>query len=236
MGRLKRLAKATPLIGPAAQRLRHLPVVASLWRNLGFRGSASYWETRYRAGGTSGAGSYGRLGEFKAEVLNDFVARKHIRSVIEFGCGDGAQLELARYPEYVGVDIARASVNLCSQRFAGDRSKRFYLTGALPEDLGTFDLALSLDVIYHLTEDAVFDGYMRTLFAHADRYVAIYASNVETASNAAHVRHREFTKWIERHAPEWEASGHIPNRYPYDPNRPDETSFADFYFFTRRAS
>jgi cyclopropane fatty-acyl-phospholipid synthase-like methyltransferase len=233
--RLKKLAKEAPLIGPAAQRVRNLPMVAALWRRLGFRGSASYWEARYQAGGTSGAGSRGRLAEFKAEIINDFVARERIGSVIEFGCGDGDQLALGRYPEYVGVDIAKASIDRCVRRFANDRSKRFYVSDALPADLGSFDLALSLDVIYHLVEDSVFEAYMGALFAHATRHVVVYASNVEAPANMAHVRHREFTAWIQRNVPEWQPSGYVANRYPYDPNRPD-TSFCDFHFFTRYAS
>ncbi|HFK5799472.1 TPA: hypothetical protein ACG0L7_003353 [Enterobacter hormaechei subsp. oharae] len=57
--------------------------------SLVFRHSAQYWDDRYRLAGNSGAGSYGRLADFKANVLNDFVAREKIGSVAEFGCGDG---------------------------------------------------------------------------------------------------------------------------------------------------
>ena len=56
--------------------------------------SASYWDSRYVSGGTSGAGSYGHLAEFKANVLNTFVANRNIKLVIEFGFGDGNQLIL----------------------------------------------------------------------------------------------------------------------------------------------
>ena len=75
---LKSLIKSIPLIGPTARKFARLPVVARA-RSLAFPGSASYWELRYRNGGTSGAGSYGRLAEFKAEVLNEFVRVKGIR-------------------------------------------------------------------------------------------------------------------------------------------------------------
>lgn len=39
------------------------------------------------------------------------------------------------------------------------------------------DLSLSLDVIYHLVEDEVFETYINTLFKSARRYVIIYSSN-----------------------------------------------------------
>src|SRR5262249_52775171 len=68
-----------------------------------FKSTGDYWDSRYRRGGNSGAGSYGRLAEFKAEAVNRFVRENHILSVVEFGCGDGAQLELAQYPRYTGM-------------------------------------------------------------------------------------------------------------------------------------
>jgi SAM-dependent methyltransferase len=235
--RLKALVAATPVLGAAARSLARNPVVKGLRglrRRLEFPGSSSYWEQRYRQGGTSGSGSFGRLAEFKAETLNGFVARMGIQSVIEFGCGDGAQLALAGYPRYVGIDVAEPSISACRQRFVADATKSFYLASQLPADLGRFDLVLSLDVIYHLVEDEVFGAYMRSLFANAGRFVVIYSSNKVEPSDAPHVRHRLFTHWIEVHEPQWRKTGYLPNKYPSDPARPDETSFADFYFFERR--
>lgn len=73
--------------------------------------SAAYWEQRYRAGGHSGAGSYGRLAAFKADFLNALIRDNAIATAtaIEFGCGDGNQLALLDIPDYVGLDIAPAA-------------------------------------------------------------------------------------------------------------------------------
>jgi hypothetical protein len=230
---LKKFIKGIPVVGPTAAKLSQLRVFAGA-RRLAFPGSGSFWETVYREGGTSGPGSYGRLAQFKAEILNEFVRTRNIRSVIEFGCGDGAQLKLAKYPEYVGIDVATVSIERCSGLFAQDSTKRFYLANALPQNLGVFDLGLSLDVIYHLVEDPVFDEYMRRLFSTAQRYVVIYASNYDSFTQAMHVRHRKFTTWIDKNARDWELEGMVENRYPFNPQRPEDTSHADFYFFVRR--
>jgi len=229
---LKDFIKSIPVIGPTAARLSHLPVFDPV-RRLAFPRSAVFWESVYQEGGTSGPGSYGRLAEFKAEILNEFVRTRNIRTVIEFGCGDGAQLQLASYPQYAGVDVAAASILRCSRIFAEDPTKGFYLADALPKDLGTFDLALSLDVIYHLVEDSVFDVYMRRLFSSARRYVIIYSSNYDALLPSPHVRHRKFTTWIGENARDWQLEGMVANRFPFDPQRPDDTSHADFYFFGR---
>ena len=160
-----------------------------------FGGSASYWEERYARGGNSGAGSYGRLAEFKAEVLNDFIHKHQVASVIEFGCGDGSQLAMLRCPDYLGLDVSATAVATCRERFHDDGRKRFALTS---EQAGaSADMTLSLDVVYHLVEDTVFDDYMRALFASARRFVAVYASNHDAAGPSVHVRHRKFTDWIE---------------------------------------
>lgn len=90
--------------------------------------SADYWECRYEDGDTSGAGSYGRLAEFKAEVLNKFVKQHNIARVVEWGCGDGNQLSLAQYPRYIGFDVAHKSVEICRNKFKDDRSKSFHWT------------------------------------------------------------------------------------------------------------
>jgi SAM-dependent methyltransferase len=230
---LKKFIKGIPVLGATAARLSQLPIFARA-RRLAFQGSGPFWEAVYREGGTSGPGSYGRLAEFKAEILNEFVRTRNIRTVIEFGCGDGAQLALARYPEYVGVDVATASIERCSSLFAHDATKRFYLSDKLPEHVGMFDLALSLDVIYHLVEDRVFDAYMRRLFDVSQRYVIIYASNYDAVTQASHVRHRKFTAWIEKNAPDWRTDGVVPNRFPFDSKQPEETSCADFCFFVHQ--
>jgi hypothetical protein len=221
---LRSAVKSFPIVGPLAV------AITRPFRRTRFDGSANYWEERYTAGGNSGAGSYNRLAEFKAAFLNDFVKRNGIQSVIEFGSGDGAQLELANYPSYIGVDVSKAAIAATRSRFAEDASKRFYEPAELPEET-TAELALSLDVIYHLVEDEVFDAYMRKLFNAATRFVIIYSSNAEAGAPAPHVRHRRFGDWVEGSRPDFELKAHVPNPYPFDESDPDNTSFADFYIF-----
>ncbi len=194
--------------------------VSLLRTRIAFPGSARYWSRRYGLGGTSGDGSYGAMADAKAEFLNNFVARNGINSVIEFGCGDGHQLSLADYPLYVGLDVSRAAIELCKRRFADDRTKSFFLyDGACFEDrAGLFrsDLAISLDVIYHLVEDCIFNTYMEHLFAAAVRYVVVYATNTELPRTAPHVHHRQFSPWIERNCPAWRLAEMVsgPNSGP----------------------
>ncbi len=229
MSSTRALLKGIPLAGPVFTRLYR----RFHHRNVQNFDSSRFWKERYQEGGNSGAGSYGRLAQFKAEVVNRFVQEHNVRSVIEFGSGDGNQLSLAKYPSYVGFDPAPEAIERCRERFAHDSSKTFRLLGGefIPGGHRA-DLALSLDVIYHLVEDTVFDAHMRSLFCAAERYVMIYSDDSDRPSPAAHVRHRRFSGWIAEHCSEWKLIQHIPNRYPYSEQRQSDTSFADFWIYS----
>jgi hypothetical protein len=201
-----------------------------------FPGSGNYWEKRYKEGGGSGSGSYNRLAYFKAEVLNDFVVRNNINTIIEFGCGDGNQLKLATYPNYIGLDVSGKAIELCRESFESDRSKSFFLyePSCFIDNYGVFkmDAALSLDVIYHLVEDAVFETYMKHLFQSAIKFVIVYSSNFDDVQRF-HERDRKFTAWVEKNINGWQLKEIIKNKFPEDPSNPEETSKADFFVYSR---
>ncbi|PPQ39787.1 hypothetical protein [Rhodopila globiformis] len=196
--------------------------------NTPFR-SAEYWDARYRAGGTSGVGWYGRLVADKAAVINGVIALNNIGHVADFGCGDGNLLSLLHPPAYTGLDVSGTVLDRCRQRFP----QHTFLLLAQAAALRPAALCLSVDVIFHLIEPDVFAAYMEALFAYATQLVLIYASNFDRNWPAPHVRHRRFTDHVARHFPDWRLCAHPPNPYPFDPARPDETSFADFFVYAR---
>ena len=195
-----------------------------------FTTSKAYWEGRYRLGGTSGEGSLGGLADFKAEVVNDFVRDNAVESVLEFGCGDGRQLALARYPRYLGLDVSAAAIRLCREQFEDDPSKSFLCCDpAGAPGLASFltaDLTLSLDVIYHLVEEQVYGQHLGDLFAASERFVIVYSSNRADPAKVPHVRHREFTTDVARRFPEFRLVRTVENRFPED-------SFCSFFIFER---
>ncbi len=226
-------------MSPTTSLLRNLKqFFGQDWQKV-FGGSANYWETRYKQGGNSGNGSYGELAAFKAEILNTFISEHQIDSVIEFGCGDGNQLGFLKCPHYLGVDVSETALRACRQKYTSDPTKRFMLAGpdaAYP----LAEMAMSLDVIYHLVEDSVFTAYMRTLFDSATRYVVIYSSNGNPNTPNAirwppHVVHRKFTELAEENAAGWKLMAKVPNRFRYerDAKGNERGSFADFYMYEK---
>ena len=195
-----------------------------------------YWERRYASGKTSGPGSYGEQARFKATIVNDFVREHHVESIIEFGCGDGNQLLLAEYPRYIGLDVSPAALSICMEKFSDDLTKSFFLYDSLSfvdnARLFQADLALSLDVIYHLIEDAVFRTYMKHLFSSAKRFVIIYSCDFEdTSANwEEHNVPRKFSEYVTENFPRWRLTKKIDNIYPYDPST-GKGSWSDFYIY-----
>jgi hypothetical protein len=221
----------TPVLGDTIKRIcgNSSALTAKLES---FPGSAAYWEERYSSGGNSGVGSYGLFAEFKADVLNGFVARRQVQTIIEFGCGDGNQLGLSKYPNYLGLDVSSTAILKCRERFKSDMHKAFRLMEEYKGEKA--ELSLSLDVVYHLVEDDVFERYMRTLFDASSRYVIIYASDTDDnqRDDGQHIQHRKFTAWVRQNLPNWKLLEHLPNRYPY---RGDYRtgSFAEFFIFEK---
>ena len=198
-----------------------------------FRNSSRYWQHRYERGETSGAGSYGRFAEYKAGVLNRFVAAKGISKVAEFGCGDGNQLEKFTFAQYLGTDVAPAAIEKCRMRYRHDRTKSFLVhTGA--DALAAIrqfgpELTLSLDVIYHLVEDPVFEEHVSSLFNLSSRYVIVYSTNVNRRYDSPHQVDRRFTDYIEQRIRGWELIDVLVN-----PHKGAETQ-SDFYIYEKTA-
>jgi SAM-dependent methyltransferase len=201
--------------------------------------SRDYWETRYSKGGNSGSGSYGDLAKFKAAIINDFVEKNAVQSVIEFGCGDGNQLKLAKYPRYIGLDVSPTVIQQCGQLFSTDNSKSFFRY-----DSTTFfdnarilkcELAMSLDVLYHLVEDEVYYSYLRHLFGSGGKFVIIYSSNdnIPKRSTAPHERHRKFTDDVQRLFSDWMLTETVENSYKPKDWADESGSSANFYIFSK---
>jgi len=211
--------------------------IISKMQNLGvgFEGSKDYWIRRYKGGSNSGGGSYGILAKYKAEVLNDFIRDNQINSIIEFGCGDGNNLSYFNFPSYLGLDVSDFVILSNKKKFRKNNQYAFMSIDGAKEFSFNADLTLSLDVIYHLIEADVYEHYMKSLFNSSAKFVVIYSSNIDFVPPISHVRHREFSQWVELNRSDFELLEMIENPHKSellgtDPNK----SFADFFIYKKR--
>lgn len=158
--------------------------------------SKRYWNDRYLKGDTSGDGSYSNLAIFKAQVINNFIEHNQIKSIIDYGVGDGNQLKLINTENliYTGVDVSEFIISKCKEQFKNDKTKRFIHVNNIDDKLKG-ELVLSCDIIYHLIEEHVYKEYMDNLFSMSNKYVIIYAPNVNF-NEANYVKKREFIEYI----------------------------------------
>jgi hypothetical protein len=195
--------------------------------------SLSYWENRYALGGNSGDGSYGRLSIFKADFINKFITDNKIHSAIEMGCGDGHQLSIIHYPRYTGMDVSSTIIELCNKNFEGDTTKSFILykpDSFIADETLIADVALSLDVLYHIIEEKTYLKYLKDLFSIGKKYVVIYSTNFYL-NETQHVLHRKFTEDAKRLFPEWQLTLEVPNPFP---GNGEQESMANFFVFEKK--
>lgn len=224
---MKAIIKRIPIIGNVARLIKK-----KLFPTKEFTTSEQYWIKRYEQGGNSGAGSYNNLAAFKGEVLNNFVTRQNIKSVVELGCGDGNQLTYFKFPSYIGFDVSEIAIGQCQTLFDNDPSKQFFHISQAANYQA--ELSLSLDVIYHLIEDETYQVYMAELFDASTHYVIIYAcDNDQQLDYAPHVKTRKFTDWIKEYRPDFQLIEHIPNRFPLEADKNSSTSFSDFFIYQK---
>jgi 2-polyprenyl-3-methyl-5-hydroxy-6-metoxy-1,4-benzoquinol methylase len=187
-----------------------------------------YWDCRYGSKGNSGIGSIGVLAEYKAKIINDFVKNNQVNTVIEFGCGDGCQLELSNYPQYLGLDVAISSVELCQKKFADDPTKNFMLYNPRYFSNHGFlsaDLVLCLDVLYHIIDENDFIKTINDVFNTAQKHVILYTNIKPQPSSVSHIIYRDTCDYLENYT-DFHIDQIIEQKY-------SELTTAQFVFLSR---
>lgn len=204
-----------------------------------FKGSAEYWDERYKTSGNSGSGSYDHLAQFKADILNPFVVKHAIDTVMEFGCGDGNQLKLAKYPNYIGLDVSPTAIQMCHDLFKNDKTKSFLLYNSLAfydhHNILKADLTMSLDVLYHLVEREIFEKYLTDLFNTSKKYVIIYATDFDQKEEPIyqHENRRSFSAFVSSKFPQFKLIDQIKNKYA-DVKKGEIGSDCDFFIYEKQ--
>jgi SAM-dependent methyltransferase len=201
------------------------------WWQRSFPTSTVHWQRHYEHGGDSGPGSYGELATYKANLINQVVRERGIRSIIELGCGDGNQLSYLEVEQYIGLDISKVAIQRCVARYGGNPKRSFiwYDQNNFHDPLRVVsaDCAMSLDVIFHLLEDDIFAAYMQNLFNCGRRFVIVYGTDEEEMQRKhVSVRLRKYSDYIAANISEFRVALHVARK----------EGFGDFYLYERISS
>jgi len=183
------------------------------------------WNNRYQNGGNSGAGSYNELYIFKRDIINDIINKNSIKSIIDFGCGDGNQIKEINTKNYIGIDIAETSIDICKMKYSNDSTKKFYTYNEIDNMNLQSDLTMSLDVLYHILEEERYVTYLKNLFSCSSKYALIYSNNYNGHMDG-HMYPKKFTDDIESMFPSWQLIEKINQKCP-------NISSSDFYLYEK---
>lgn len=164
---------------------------------------ATYWERRYQDGRTSGAGSEGDAALAKAKMIDEVITGYGLTSVIDWGVGDGVVLgHLKTKVRYLGLDVAPVAIERLRAKY-GPRSRTRWFALASEGAHEVRDLALSLDVMFHLVDEADYQLHLAQVFGSATKAVLIHANDHDGGRTARHVLWRKWTPDVARIFPEW---------------------------------
>lgn len=169
----------------------------------------NYWEERYKTGGDSGHGSKGYNYIFKRDYINSIVKKYNIQKVIDFGCGDGTQIAESVIPEYFGIDVSPTIVKKCQELYKNRSNWQFAIADQTQIPIG--DLTISIDVIYHVTNNKDFHDYLSNLFKYTSKYVLLYSNYSARESEAEHIKFRNILQEITDSYPNWLLLEKIPH-------------------------
>jgi hypothetical protein len=200
--------------------------------------SNKYWELRYQTTNIkpSGNGSYGKLAEFKSKVINNLISKFQINKIVEFGSGDGNQLGMFKgYQKYIGLDVSKTIVKKCQHVFKNDNTKEFIWLNPnldINETCGGVDMILSLDVLFHLIEQDIYENYLNNIFTQNAKIVVIYGMNFDDNGNfGPHVKPRTFTKFISEKYPDYKLIDKINQEIKSHNHK--KGSAADFFIYKK---
>lgn len=196
--------------------------------------SCEYWEKRYASKGNSGDGSYGELANFKATIINSIIQEYKIKSIVDYGVGDGNQYSKLQIDniKYYGIDTSETAIKLCKNMFS-EKSDSFMMVKDFINLNASCDLSMSCDVLYHLIDEDIYYNYLKNLFQFSNKYILIYARN-QTKKHADHVYFREFNEYFIKQY-NCTLIKKILNKYPQEilGLNNSTTSPSDFYLYTK---
>jgi 2-polyprenyl-3-methyl-5-hydroxy-6-metoxy-1,4-benzoquinol methylase len=188
----------------------------------------SYWENRYRDGGTSGSGSYGETAIYKSGIVNKIVENNNILSVIDFGCGDGNQLTYCHYKKYLGLDVSQTAIEICCKKFSNDFSKSFMVYNPRCFKNNGYlsaDLVICMDVLYHITDENDYNKTIDDIFSCCPKIVILFTALYDFSSQK-HIITRDIFSAILRY-PQYEVADIIKQEHTPE-------SVADFLILKKK--
>ena len=69
------------------------------------------------------------MAQFKGDVINNFIEKNEIKSIVDYGVGDGNQLKLFNTEKliYTGIDVSEFIISKCKKNLKMTKQDLFIL-------------------------------------------------------------------------------------------------------------
>ncbi|MHA2232520.1 MAG: class I SAM-dependent methyltransferase [Candidatus Hodarchaeales archaeon] len=102
----------------------------------------------------SGYGSDPERTQEYIDLVNSFISRHNIRSIVDCGCGDFRVASNFLIEKYVGVDICKELIAFNNERFSTDAIKFLYLD-IVKDEIPSADICLIRQVLQHFSNSEI---------------------------------------------------------------------------------
>lgn len=129
-----------------------------------------YWESRYRVGRNSGAGSVGDSRAWKWEAITKYLPQ--VKHVVDVGCGDLSFWEGRDCQDYTGIDISTTVI-------ANDKRLRprwTFIVASAEQRIEQLhkDCVFCFDLLFHIMDDNSFRAILDNVCYYSTNYIFIY--------------------------------------------------------------
>jgi hypothetical protein len=129
-----------------------------------------YWETRYKSGGSSGAGSVGRDREWKWGVIASYVSP--VDDVIDVGCGDLSFWDRRNCQKYLGLDVSQTVIE--KNRFVRPYWRFCTRDAEIRIEGERARIVLCLDVLFHVIDEGKLNRILNNLCYYSNEWIFVY--------------------------------------------------------------
>jgi len=129
----------------------------------------SYWDTRYKKGGNSGAGSIGQYRNQKWDIIESFVG--DVNDVIDVGCGDLSFWEGKDCVSYLGIDRSPKIINI--NRIARPHWKFINADAAETQSIQA-RIVFCFDILFHIMNDGIYCDILSNLTKYSNEWIFIF--------------------------------------------------------------
>jgi SAM-dependent methyltransferase len=116
------------------------------------------WGRNSQHEGISGVGSIYKNARPYVKLLQKFINKHHIKTVVDIGCGDWELAKHIRWGsiKYYGYDVVKKVINRDIAKY-GSSKKHFFCADGIHSNLPKADLLICKDVLQHLPNEYIRD-------------------------------------------------------------------------------